>query len=119
MPDFKSKEQEGVKEYSEVEFDRKAAIEKIRKTMSSLVGIVRTKEGLEEALAIISEIAEKASGMVCTKPDDFIVANESMLAVLLIKSAIQREESRGAHYRADFPETNDVDWKKHIIVNKA
>lgn len=119
MPDFRSEKQEGAKEYSEGEFDRKAAIEKIRKTMSSLVGIVRTKEGLEEALAIISEIAEKASGMVCTKPDDFIVANESMLAVLLIKSAIQREESRGAHYRADFPETNDVDWKKHIIVNKA
>ena len=118
MPDFKAT-QENAKEYSDEEFDRKAAIEKIRRTMSSLVGIVRTKEGLEEALTIIGEIAKKAETLKCIKPEDFIVANESMLAMLLIKSAIQREESRGAHYRADFPETNDKEWKKHIIVRSV
>ncbi|GAG59794.1 unnamed protein product, partial [marine sediment metagenome] len=30
-------------------------------------------------------------------------------------SALQREESRGAHYRVDFPDRDDVNWKKHII----
>ena len=118
MPDFKAT-QENTKAYSDAEFDRKAAIDKIRHTMSSLVGIVRTKESLEEALSIIGEIAEKAENLKCIKPEDFIVANESMLAVLLIKSAIQREESRGAHYRADFPEKDDENWRKHIIVRSV
>lgn len=118
MPDFKAT-QENAKEYSDADFDKKATIEKIRHTMSSLVGIVRTKESLEEALAIIGEIAEKAEKLKCTKPEDFILVNESMLAVLLIKSAIQREESRGAHYRADFPERDDENWKKHIIVRSV
>ncbi|MBE7058420.1 MAG: L-aspartate oxidase [Ruminococcaceae bacterium] len=119
MPDFKATAESTQKEYSDKEFDRKAAIEKIRRTMSSLVGIVRTKESLEEALGIIGEIAQKAETLKCTKPEDFILINESMLAVLVIKSAIQREESRGAHYRADFPEKDDENWKKHIIVRSV
>ena len=118
MPDFKGTATCGERELSVEEFDRSAAIEKIRRTMSSLVGIVRTKESLEEALAIIGEIAEKAAYLKCVGPEDFVVANESMLAVLVIKSAIKREESRGAHYRADFPKTDDENWKKHIIVNR-
>lgn len=117
MPDFKGEALD--KSVScEAEFDKNEAINKIRRTMSSLVGIVRSKESLEEALGIITEIAEKANTINCKAPEDFIVANESMLAILLIKSAINREESRGAHYRADFPKTDDENWKKHIIVSK-
>jgi L-aspartate oxidase len=120
MPDFVGMAVSGGERTLSVEeFDRNAAIEKLRRTMSSLVGIVRTKESLEKALEIIEEISEKANSIKCEKPEDFIIANESMLASLLIKSAIQREESRGAHYRADFPETNDAEWKKHIIVNRG
>lgn len=119
MPDFKSTEQKTKREHSEEAANKKDIIEKIRNTMSSLVGIVRTRESLEEALSIIGDIAAKACGCECNTPEDFVIANESMLAVLLIKSAIQREESRGAHFRADFPETNDAEWKKHIIVNNA
>ncbi len=118
MPDFEGSNADSAVDISAEEFDRWAAIDKIRHTMSSLVGIVRTKEGLEEALTIIEKISAKAQAVKCSAPEDFIVTNESMLAVLLIKSAICREESRGAHYRADFPETNDEQWKKHIIVSK-
>lgn len=120
MPDFVGKAvSSGERTLSVEEFDRTAAIETLRRTMSSLVGIVRTKESLEKALEIVEEISAKANSIKCEKPEDFIIANESMLASLLIKSAIQREESRGAHYRADFPETNDAEWKKHIIVNRG
>lgn len=119
MPDFSgSALEEGKTVCERKDFDRQSAINKIRHTMSSLVGIVRTKESLEKALSIIEEIADEADLVKCTKPEDFVAANDSLLASLLIKSAICREESRGAHFRADFPETNDEKWKKHIIVSK-
>ncbi len=118
MPDFSSAGTEtGSKTPEEAGLDPAGAVSLLRRTMSSLVGIVRTREGLEEALAKIEEIAGKADQVNCTAPEDFVAANDSMLAALVIRSAIRREESRGAHYRADFPNTEDA-WKKHIIVSK-
>jgi L-aspartate oxidase len=32
----------------------------------------------------------------------------------MIHSALTREESRGVHFRSDFPEPNDVKWQRHI-----
>ncbi len=39
------------------------------------------------------------------------------ICILTVKSAILRRESRGAHFRSDFPETKD-EWKKSIVMNK-
>ena len=38
-------------------------------------------------------------------------------SLLIVKSAILRRESRGAHFRSDFPESLDA-WKRSIILNK-
>ena len=45
------------------------------------------------------------------------VINMVEICILIVKSAILRRESRGAHYRSDFPETKD-EWKKNIVINK-
>ena len=45
------------------------------------------------------------------------VINMVEICILTVKSAIIRRESRGAHFRSDFPETKD-EWKKSIIINK-
>ena len=45
------------------------------------------------------------------------VINMIQIATLVVKSAILRRESRGAHFREDYPETKD-EWKKSIVLNK-
>lgn len=47
--------------------------------------------------------------------EDFELANLIILADLITNSALQREESRGAHYRKDFPDRDDIKRKKHIV----
>ena len=47
--------------------------------------------------------------------------NESMVLVLelIARASLMREESRGAMYRRDYPETDNGEWLKNIIVNQA
>ena len=41
------------------------------------------------------------------------------LAEATVVSALAREESRGAHYREDFPKRNDAAWLKHTLAHKT
>jgi L-aspartate oxidase len=47
--------------------------------------------------------------------EDFEFFNLLNAAVLTTKAALMREESRGGHYRNDFPNKDDLIWRKHII----
>lgn len=69
----------------------------LRRTMSQHVGVVRTGRGLEQALAILRGIGEEAG-------EDGLVANMALAAEIIAASALLRTESRGAHFRSDFPE---------------
>ena len=47
---------------------------------------------------------------------EFEFQNMLDVANLITESAILRRESRGAHYREDYPDRDDAHWKKHIIL---
>ncbi len=49
--------------------------------------------------------------------DALELKNMLLLAELVTRSALIRKESRGSHYREDYPETRE-EWKKSIVLNK-
>ncbi len=97
----------------------------LQEVMWKNVAIIRRKEGLKSALNDIHTIKNKmgliklpeVNGYNQHLLDALELENMVLIAELVTKSAIIREESRGAHYRANFPETRD-EWKKSIVLNK-
>jgi succinate dehydrogenase / fumarate reductase flavoprotein subunit len=100
-------------------------LDDLRKTMSTYVGIFRTKEGLEEGLNRIMELKKRAENMGVTSPNLFMnyelisaLELEYMIDIchLITLGALLREESRGAHFRRDFPMRDDRKWLKHTLA---
>jgi L-aspartate oxidase len=73
------------------------------------VGVVREAKGLKRALAALREIEAQA-------PGDAIVANMALTARLIAAAALMRKESRGGHYRSDYPETQARAAKRTFIT---
>ncbi|HZZ44659.1 MAG TPA: FAD-binding protein [Tepidisphaeraceae bacterium] len=100
-------------------FELRAEMERI---MWRKVGVVRNGPAMREAVGELADVRqriEKASGSGSTifnsKWNEVInTANLVVIAEMLTQSALLREESRGAHYRLDFPEQNG-DWLKNIL----
>jgi len=79
------------------------------------VGIVRSGEKLEEAVNILASWEKDLK-----KPTDrpsYELSNMVVVGRLMAEAALMREESRGAHFRSDFPEPS-ADWIKHIVFKK-
>ncbi|HOM03063.1 MAG TPA: L-aspartate oxidase [Acetivibrio sp.] len=90
----------------------------IQETMTQYVGIVREKEGLEKAKKKVDEYYELIKGMKNTSVSDFEIQNIVLISKLVIESALERKESRGAHFRLDYQKTDDENWKRNIIKRK-
>ena len=99
--------------------------ENIKKLMWEKVSIIRNEKNLNEALKELLEMKKELSKMDIPSKTQYNselvkgleVINMIEIAILSVKAAILRRESRGAHFREDFPETDD-NWKKSIVMNK-
>ncbi len=82
----------------------------LRQTMSSHVGVVRDDAGLTEALTVIADLAGRS------RSQRFL--NMLTAARMVAAAALARTESRGGHYRSDFPEQNPA-WRHRTFMNLA
>ena len=97
----------------------------LQEVMWKYVAIIRNREGLKTAIARIKELKEMLARVKVPSVDvynkdlqDALEAEKLLeVALLTAESALIREESRGAHFREDYPETRD-EWKKSIVLNR-
>jgi L-aspartate oxidase len=93
------------------------ALKTIREVMWSKVGILRGGKELAEAIGQLEAVELPK----VAKPGraEFELRNARDLALLIARSGLEREESRGSHYRADFPYRDDEKFAKHSAVKKG
>jgi L-aspartate oxidase len=90
---------------------------KLQKIMLRYAGLVRTAKGLEKGYDELCRQVQIFDSML-SKREEYEFANLLTCAMLTMQAALIREESRGGHYRVDFPERDDLVWKKHIIFDR-
>ena len=94
----------------------------IRETLWENVSIERNGEGLAQTLAELQDLAANL-GNVPANPESKDIAlietvNMLDVALMITRSALTRTESRGAHYRADFPTQDDTNWHRRILITR-
>jgi L-aspartate oxidase len=88
----------------------------IRDLMWRHVGILRNGKELKAMLAQLESL--KIPEAATTREENEL-KNLHSLAKVIARSAIARQESRGSHYRSDFPYRDDDDFQKHSLIGKG
>jgi succinate dehydrogenase / fumarate reductase flavoprotein subunit len=102
--------------------------EELGQLMSLNLGLVRTRESMSTALLELTALTRRAAFVMVQDKGrvfntDLLQAFELQslldIAETIVASALAREESRGAHYRSDFPKRDDAQWIKHIVARRT
>jgi L-aspartate oxidase len=94
-----------------------AALAQIRDLTWRHVGIMRSGKELSAAITFLENMKLPLSEH--PGRHDYELANLHTLASLMARSALAREESRGSHYRSDFPYRDDDLFQKHSLIQRS
>lgn len=89
-------------------------ISQIQDLMWKDVGIVRSRTGMQNAVKALQEMAPRFANPASRRA--YEAANLHTAGLLVARCALAREESRGAHYRLDYPDHDDKKFLKHSLV---
>ncbi len=101
--------------------------QEIKRSMTDHCGIFRSAAGLQKAMQTVKHLQERfQNARVMDKSSRFntdvlfALETENLLTFseVIIASALARTESRGAHFRTDFPKRDDDNWLKHTLAHR-
>jgi len=106
--------------------ERHASIrETLQVNMTRYMGVFRNQDDMLKMLAIIKELQERYRQVVVDDRGDVFnldliealeLENLLSFSEVIVEGALARQESRGAHFRSDFPKRNDGEWLKHTLA---
>lgn len=88
---------------------RKEAMQALRNIMTTYVGVQRSARGLKKALAELKTLE-------ASNANDRVLSNMLLAARMITAAALLRKESRGGHYRVDYPQTNPALAQRTFIT---
>jgi len=94
------------------------ARETVQGVMSGFVGVTRSEGGIAEAATMLESMAPILDYSL-RRPAELELQNMVTLAILLTHAAWYRAESRGAHWRDDFPARDDERWRLHTVWQRG
>lgn len=112
-----------IKETAKDQWHGELDLEDVGNSLKSLmwrsVGIERNGKHLKDTIKNIELWCKYIIGNEFSTPQGWEIQNMLTLSRLISISSDKRKESRGVHYRLDFPKRDDKHWKKHIIVHNG
>ncbi len=94
-------------------------MDSLKSLMWRCAGVERDEKHLREAEDTLSQWWEYVMDKEFHNPKGWELQNVLLLASLIVRAAQERKESRGAHYRRDYPQRDDRHWKRHITFTVA
>lgn len=90
---------------------------RLQSLMWRQAGLLRDRDGLRSAAGELAEIGERLP--VALERPAIELKNLHSVASLIVEAAVGREESRGAHFRNDFPRRDDLHYRKHSVIREG
>jgi L-aspartate oxidase len=91
----------------------------LRSLMVRKMGVVRDGDGLRAAQRDVAFWCRYVLAREFSSRSGWELQNLLTIARLMIDAALEREESRGVHFRADFPNRDDTRWQRHLVCRQA
>ena len=122
--DFNENIEKFVKKYSQelgfIEYDTVALKAELQELMWNGAGIIRSEESLKEANSSLQKLKSKfLRNNKCLNIQEYEFKNMLTVAQIIINSALNRKESRGAHYREDYPFTKDIGEHNCVVKQQG
>ncbi len=93
-------------------------VKAVKQTMWECVGIVRDSKGLQKAVTELEQLREEKASRLYGENIIAALEAQNLLTAgdMVARAALAREETRGAHIRSDYPDTDDK-WRKHVCLS--
>jgi succinate dehydrogenase / fumarate reductase flavoprotein subunit len=97
----------------------------LQENMTKLVGVFRNEEDMVKMRGILKELQERFKQVTIDDKshtfnldlvEAFEVGNLLTFSQVMVEGAIARKESRGAHFRSDYPKRDDKSWMRHTLA---
>ncbi|TWT83908.1 L-aspartate oxidase [Planctomycetes bacterium CA13] len=86
----------------------------LKSLMGRLAGVERDAEGLRAAADSVRSYAAYVMPRQFNSVEGWELQNMLLTAWCMVRAALARTESRGVHFRSDYPETDDENWRRHL-----
>lgn len=90
----------------------------VQSLMWRMVGVQRRADRLSEALTQIQAYSRYVLPHAFDTVEGWELQNLLTISHLMCEAALARTESRGVHMRTDFPETDDANWRQHLVFEQ-